>query len=377
MRLISYFILFSLIFLTLSCQEKESERTITKIETEQSHYTIKDGEFLTINVIHTPVDLPAPEYDLTVGDSEILSDRTISELMIRGRKPGTSDVFIVTKGHPSLSAQCSVTVLPLDAESITLKEDNCEIKIGDEYQLYYEISPSDATYQEVEWSVEDEAIASVSQNGLICAKNVGETVVKVKITGTFLEATCKVSVLPVPVSSISFGTSKCEILIGDMLTISPVIAPSNATNKNVIWKTSNEDVATVDDNGNVQTLAVGEATISAETIDGGYKAEIDVSVHEIDHFVKRNISLDMYLSGSYTLYTLRLYVYTTNGKYINISKIELFNRVGDSRDVITNIGSCNEYTMRTTFTNGDKYGWYYYMWFTYDGKEYKKEFYNY
>lgn len=54
----------AIMILLVSCQEKESEepvREITEIKTEYSHYEIMAGEYLTINVIHSPEDLPAPE----------------------------------------------------------------------------------------------------------------------------------------------------------------------------------------------------------------------------------------------------------------------------------------------------------------------------
>jgi|GEM_PF-4179061 len=57
-----------------------------------------------------------------------------------------------------------------------------------------------------------------------------------------------------------------------------VIEPENAANKKVMWSSSNEKVATVDSGGWVQGLISGDATITATTEDGGFKATCSVTV---------------------------------------------------------------------------------------------------
>ena len=47
--------------------------------------------------------------------------------------------------------------------------------------------------------------------------------------------------------------------------------PTNATNKEVIWSTADDEVASVDENGKVTALTVGETMITVTTVDGGYK----------------------------------------------------------------------------------------------------------
>lgn len=60
-------------------------------------------------------------------------------------------------------------------------------------------------------------------------------------------------------------------------TLTPTVAPTNATNKNVTWSSSNEAVATVS-NGVVTAVAAGTATITVKTNDGGYTATCEVTV---------------------------------------------------------------------------------------------------
>ena len=275
------FILLSTIFLSISCQEKESEepvREITEIKTEYSHYEIMDGEYLTINVIHSPEDLSAPEYDLTVADPEVLSDRTISELMIHGRKPGESQVIIIVKGHPSLKTTCWVTVKAIEPESVSLNHTSAELTEGDVITLTAMVSPDNATNKDVSWSSSDESVATVS-DGVVTALKPGVAVITVTTVDGGKTASCDVRVNAklYPVTSVSLDHTSAELTEGDVMTLTAMVSPDNTTNKDVSWSSSDESVATVSD-GVVTALKPGVAVITVTTEDGGKTASCDVRV---------------------------------------------------------------------------------------------------
>lgn len=60
--------------------------------------------------------------------------------------------------------------------------------------------------------------------------------------------------------------------------LNPVIAPTAATNKNITWSSSNNNIATVTNNGLVVAMNVGTATITAITVDGGFSASVTINV---------------------------------------------------------------------------------------------------
>lgn len=81
------------------------------------------------------------------------------------------------------------------------------------------------------------------------------------------------------VSSILLDPSSAIIEIGNMVTLSATISPSNAVNKEVIWSSSNEDIAMVSSKGVVFGMAEGEVSITAESTDGsGIKASCNIKV---------------------------------------------------------------------------------------------------
>ena len=82
----------------------------------------------------------------------------------------------------------------------------------------------------------------------------------------------------IEVAGIELNKTELILIWGGNETLTATVTPNEATNKTVIWTSSDETIATVDDNGNVTAIAVGTATIIATTVDGGKTAECTVAV---------------------------------------------------------------------------------------------------
>ncbi len=72
----------------------------------------------------------------------------------------------------------------------------------------------------------------------------------------------------IPVTALTLNILNREAVIGDTFTINAEILPENATNKTIDWSSSNENIASVDSNGNVTILNVGNCVITASSTDG-------------------------------------------------------------------------------------------------------------
>lgn len=82
----------------------------------------------------------------------------------------------------------------------------------------------------------------------------------------------------VSVTGISLDKTSAQMTVGSSLTLYETITPSNATNKNVTWTSSNTNVATVSSYGTVTAKAAGTATITVKTEDGSKTATCYVTV---------------------------------------------------------------------------------------------------
>ena len=89
------------------------------------------------------------------------------------------------------------------------------------------------------------------------------------------------AVSQVPVTGVTLNKTELSLTVGGTETLTATVAPENATNKAVKWTTSDQKIATVDENGKVTAVAAGTATITATTEDGGKTASCKVTVSGI------------------------------------------------------------------------------------------------
>jgi uncharacterized protein YjdB len=82
----------------------------------------------------------------------------------------------------------------------------------------------------------------------------------------------------IPVTSVSLNVTSKTLTTGETIQLTATVSPSNATNKAVIWTSSNNAVATVDSSGMVTAISPGKDTITVTTVDGGKKAKCIVTV---------------------------------------------------------------------------------------------------
>ncbi|MCH6198746.1 Ig-like domain-containing protein [Aquiflexum sp. LQ15W] len=83
---------------------------------------------------------------------------------------------------------------------------------------------------------------------------------------------------PAPVTGITVTPSTSSLQVGTTIQVNATVTPSNATNKAVVWSTSDQLVATVNSSGLVTAISPGEATITATTQDGNFSATSQVNV---------------------------------------------------------------------------------------------------
>ncbi|NOU99819.1 DUF4073 domain-containing protein [Paenibacillus planticolens] len=82
----------------------------------------------------------------------------------------------------------------------------------------------------------------------------------------------------IAVTGVTLAPSTFALMVGDTQTLTTTVAPMNATNPAVTWKSNNPNVADVDDSGQVTAVGAGTATITVTTVDGGKTATSDVTV---------------------------------------------------------------------------------------------------
>ena len=211
---------------------------------------------------------------------------TVKNGIVTAIKEGRATITATTE-EGNFSATCSVNVIiPVSSVSISHKE--LSLSVNETFRLSANILPTNASDTTVYWSTSDKTVATVN-NGLVRAQSGGTATITAKSKSNGKSATCMVTV-HVPVTSIFLNHSSCAVSLKNKLTLEATISPDNASNRNLIWTSSDESVATVE-NGIVTGLKEGITTITAETEDGGLTAACVVKF--IDAYAFGKLSNDI------------------------------------------------------------------------------------
>lgn len=160
--------------------------------------------------------------------------------------------------------------------SITLSSTNVSLEVGEELTLQATFSPAEAEVGTVVWASSDDNVASVSQEGKISALTPGEATISVA-TGD-VKAECEVTVTKktINVETITLSATNVTMAPGDETVLQATFTPEDADLSSVVWSSSAEGVATVSQEGRVNAIAEGQATITVTA--GEVKAECIVTV---------------------------------------------------------------------------------------------------
>ena len=146
-----------------------------------------------------------------------------------------------------------------------------EMNVGEQRKvdLFY-VPWEDVTIGEMQWTSQNEQIASVDYKGNITAKAEGTTEIDLNIRGKTEKIIVSVKDPTIKhIENIKLDKNQIELKKGEYCIISATITPEDTVDsKEIGWTSSNQEVATVDENGKVTAIAEGTATITAETING-------------------------------------------------------------------------------------------------------------
>ena len=215
------------------------------------------------------------------------SDENVAEVNASGivTAIGTGEATItVTTADGGKTANCKITVKEetVNVNEVSLNSNAETLTVGGTFQLTPTITPANATNKNVTWKSSDETVAEVNATGLVTAKTTGESTITVTTTDGGKEATCKITVqaASTPVTGVSLNSNAETLIEGGTFQLTATIMPTNATNKNVTWKSSDATVAEVSTSGLVTAMTKGTATITVTTEDGGKEATCTIAVQE-------------------------------------------------------------------------------------------------
>lgn len=277
------------------------KRYVSSITLDKESITLYVGQRDTVKQMVLPDDANNPN---VMWESEDADIATVSGGNITGVKAGTTTIKCTARDGSGVVKTCEVTVIQ-QISSIVFEETSITVNAGDKYTPKYTLNPEDASKTDLKWTSQNEDIAVVDENGEITAKARGSVNIICEavdgIEGRKAKATLRVTVNQL-VTSIKLDSTKLKLSAGKQGRISATVAPDNANNRNLEWKTSNSKVATVT-NGFVTAVGKGTAIITCKATDGSGKyARCTVSVVQPATSLRLSVTKKTMVKGtSYTL----------------------------------------------------------------------------
>ena len=224
--------------------------------------------------------------------------------LVEAKKVGTTK--IIAKADGIESGVCEIIVSDedvIEVKELKINKSSLSLEVGDEEILEVQIRPENATDKVLNWNSSNEEVVEVDKNGKLKAKKKGSALIEVT-SANRKKATCKIEVKEkeekkedkkenttdksketkpegkpveapsekpiekIEVATLKFYNDNITMLSTDTDKMHLVITPENATEKKISWTSSNPNVATVDQEGNIKAVSKGETTITATAPNG-------------------------------------------------------------------------------------------------------------
>ena len=162
-------------------------------------------------------------------------------------------------------------------KSVSIKADKKTLKLGESTDIFATVSPSNACDTDVYWENSNSDVVTF-RNGVLTAVGYGTAVLSAE---TFNGKVGKVTITVKEVTPqrVDIQESPEHLYVNDTHDLSCVITPADVDNPAIVWSSSNEEVASVSQDGKLQAVGVGNVTISA-TASNGVRGLLNLVVKE-------------------------------------------------------------------------------------------------
>ena len=226
--------------------------------------SVNIGASKTLSITPTPADT-TDKTTVTWSSSNEKAASVDKNGVVTGIAEGETVITAVSTVDKNIKASKTIHVLRIPMTGIQIHGEDT-VNSGDTLQLSAECLPKNTTDdKKVVWTSADEEVASVDSNGLVTAKRGGS----VEITASCGEFSDKLEIrITQEVTKVEVVLDTDKLIMGTATKATAKVNPSDATDKIVTWSSDNEEVAVVDEDGNISTVGKGTANIIATASNG-------------------------------------------------------------------------------------------------------------
>lgn len=245
------------------------ENPVEQVKLTRTSFTMNVNSSLSLSSYVSVQPADATNKSVSYTSSKPSVATVSSSGKISAATAGTTTITVRSIADTSKYATCTVkVVVPVSQicigfSSMTMRP-NTTANLG----VNITIVPSNATDKSVTYTSSNFSVATITSSGLVCAKSVGTTTITVRSkSNSNVYATCTIFVR-IPATSVKFTQTSFSIAVNDTLYLNKyvTVSPTDATNKNVTYTSSNESVVSVTSSGMVCAKSEGKTTIKVKLI---------------------------------------------------------------------------------------------------------------
>lgn len=252
---------------------------VEEIKILDNQINLKSGKTYTITTKVLPENATNPKVIWETNDTRVAT--VTDDGLVMARTSGTTTLTAYSLNGKSASIEVNVESPTINLSSILFSPNSLSLEKGDTYQTRISFIPANANIGKVTYSSTNSSIVRVSNSGLIEAVAAGSATITASVNGK--SASIEVTVIAkntlVDVYSVKLNKDNLKLKKGETDKLIATIMPNNATNKNLIWSSSNTSVVTVNNNGEIKAISKGKAVITA-TSTNDKKAFVNIEVIE-------------------------------------------------------------------------------------------------
>ncbi|MGN0340177.1 MAG: Ig-like domain-containing protein [Lachnospira sp.] len=259
---------------------------VTGIELNTTEITVRKGQVFWLNANCLPTDADDKSVTWSSNNEDICTVEQDGK--VTAVEAGTTTIVAMSNDSGML-ATCKVIVTQ-PVTGIKLNSSYQEMWVGSKYAIIPTVEPIDAENKNVTYFSSDSSVASVDEYGVVTALKGGNTIIEVTTEEYHLTATCTI-VVKEYVSSITLSEHEKFLNVTETGTLTAVVETSTATNRGIIWSSSDDAVCSVDKDGNLSGNRVGNAVITATAADGSGVYDTCI-VHVVNPVTKITVEPD-------------------------------------------------------------------------------------
>jgi len=274
----------------------EVTKSVTGVKLDKTTHDMFVGE--TFRITYTISPAGASNAEVVWSSSNNAVAAVDQSGLVTAKGVGTTVIMVKTKDG-GFTALCTVNVGRV-ATAIKLDVTSLVLNVGEYYYLEATLTPADTTEKTIMYESSDTKVAVVSKKGKITAKKAGACVIMAK-TKSGSMAYCAVTVMQ-GVAGLELSENVIEIAVGEQYEMEVNIKPKTASNKNVTWASSNEEVFTVDEEGEIEGISGGVAVLTCTSEEGSFMDFCVVTV--IEEVTTVELDTHFYKLGLHSIYQL-------------------------------------------------------------------------